>query len=587
MKIFSESRGGILRKKVTAVNVLVIISVGLALTFPVLLYGLPRFAVDSTYHATWYTYFAEQLRGGDQYPRWLIDMNEGFGSPVFFFYPPVPYYLTNLLYPFFPNDPHGWHHLGIYVSLSLIASGLCAYSWLRRMVDQNSATVAAIVYMAMPYHLAVVMYQRGAVGEFSSFVWMPLILYFVERIVNGYKTAVVGLAISYALLVATHLPTTLIFSVVPVLYAFFMADGHQRVKVLCITLGGMMLGVGIAAIYLLPAMLTQEFISMQVMRTGWYDYENHFLFTSLHKWKESEARTTLLSLITLTIVGLAGCAFVLTRYNSSAIVKRQGWFWLAVAAASVFMMTPLSKSIWEIFPALQRVQFPFRFGVLPAIATTGLVALGVFSLKRRFTNLMRAVVVVASMILISWLFGTAWAARSATPIAYQNADQINRIRTRDRLVEAGRDAPEYRPIWVRKVAERSQASIREQAGEPKGNLDKVKIVRGSGSASVNRWKARDIVLQVDTPSGAQVTISQFYYPFWTAQLDAEPHRLTVQPSEPDGLLSIWVPSGTHRVALRLERSALERIGQIISGVSAMITLALIAFFSIKRRKLIH
>ena len=41
-------------------------------------------------------YFARQLWQGELYPRWLMAMNGGFGSPTFFFYPPLPYYVSAL-----------------------------------------------------------------------------------------------------------------------------------------------------------------------------------------------------------------------------------------------------------------------------------------------------------------------------------------------------------------------------------------------------------------------------------------------------------------------------------------------------------
>src|SRR5215813_5426145 len=121
-------------------QILVIVVTGLMLTAPVLIYGIPFFSDDAvTHHAVWYVHFSEQLWAGDVYPRWLMGMNDGLGSPVFYFYPPVPFFVTSLLRPLFRNDSHGWYQLGLTASLALIASGLCAYLWLKEMVDRNSA----------------------------------------------------------------------------------------------------------------------------------------------------------------------------------------------------------------------------------------------------------------------------------------------------------------------------------------------------------------------------------------------------------------------------------------------------------------
>ncbi len=206
-----------------AVHLVAIAGVGIVLTLPVLILGVPFFSDDGVTHAMWYTHFSGQLWSGDFYPRWLMNMNSGLGSPVFFYYPPVPFFLTSLLRPLFANDSQGWHQVGVSCSIAIIASGFAAYLWLKDIGDHFSAMVAAVLYMAMPYHLGDV-YVRGSLSEIWAFVWMPLILFFTNRIVNGRRLAGVGLALSYALLVMTHLPTTLIFSIVPVTYSLFTAN---------------------------------------------------------------------------------------------------------------------------------------------------------------------------------------------------------------------------------------------------------------------------------------------------------------------------------------------------------------------------
>src|SRR5438552_6019800 len=129
--------------------IVVISAAGLVFTLPAVIAGIPFFSDDGvSHHALWYVQFSTQLWAGDLYPRWLMGMNEGLGSPVFYYYPPVPFYLTSLLKPFFPGDPHGWHQLGLSASLALIGSGLCAYRWLKDLTDRNSALLAAILYMA-------------------------------------------------------------------------------------------------------------------------------------------------------------------------------------------------------------------------------------------------------------------------------------------------------------------------------------------------------------------------------------------------------------------------------------------------------
>ena len=79
------------------------------------------------YHLKWSKHFVEQFWQGDVYPRWLINMNDGLGSPTFFFYAPIPYYFSSLFHPLFPNDTSGWFQLSLSTSLAMVASGITAF----------------------------------------------------------------------------------------------------------------------------------------------------------------------------------------------------------------------------------------------------------------------------------------------------------------------------------------------------------------------------------------------------------------------------------------------------------------------------
>src|SRR5882672_9647668 len=106
MEMLSSIKAGPASKVVDSrlFPIVVIPAAGLILTIPALVYGIPFFSDDGvSHHALWYIHFSTQLWAGDLYPRWLMGMNEGLGSPVFYYYPPVPFFLTSLFKPFFPG----------------------------------------------------------------------------------------------------------------------------------------------------------------------------------------------------------------------------------------------------------------------------------------------------------------------------------------------------------------------------------------------------------------------------------------------------------------------------------------------------
>jgi uncharacterized membrane protein len=568
--------------------ILVMAGAGLIFTLPAIIYGIPFFSDDGvSHHALWYIHFSTQLWAGDLYPRWLMGMNEGLGSPVFYYYPPVPFFLTSLLKPFFPDDSHGWHQLGLSASLALIASGLCAYLWLKDLTDRNSALLAAVQYMAMPYHLAADLYIRGSFAEYWAFVWMPLVLFFTHKVVNGNKLAVAGLAASYALLVMTHLPTTLIFSPIPVCYAFCRSDRGLRLKVTSKVLRGLALGIGLSAVFLWPAMTTQQLVFLDRMTTSYFSYKNWLLFSSFSLWQEEKLP---LLLLTVDLAAISLCAFVIARLSPHKLTKKLNAFWLLVAMASIFMMTDFSRPIWLILPIVQKIQFPWRFNAILSIATTALVASAIHCLSKSRSGSMRAIWMTVILLIVPWLPATGWAIWRAYPFHNSSQEEIN---YKNREIHQEREVPEYYPRWNTAMGEmdwetssyekdwdesmdRKFESLLQRVGQSGGSLSRFNIVEGTGQVRIDSWRPGQIDLHVEAPAGMKVNVSQFYYPNWTAHLRGEPSNLTVQPSLPDGLVSISIPRGSHDVVLEMKRSKAERSGQIISLMSLVITLSYVA-----------
>ena len=76
-----------------------ILAAAFLLALPVLIHGPMVQGHDTYEHLNFSRHFAEQFWAGEWYPRWLIGMNHGLGSPTLFVYPPLPSYVYTLLYP--------------------------------------------------------------------------------------------------------------------------------------------------------------------------------------------------------------------------------------------------------------------------------------------------------------------------------------------------------------------------------------------------------------------------------------------------------------------------------------------------------
>ena len=330
---------------------------------------------DIMYHLIYSHHFSKQFLQGDFYPRWLQDMNVGFGSPTFFFYGPIPYFFTSIFSLLPDYSSSSCNDLGIASFFALAASGLTAYCWLKEIVPKNYATLTSIIYMGLPFYLAVDLYRRFAFAEYWSFVWMPLVLFFTIKIVKNSKINIIGLAISLALLIMTHLPTFIIFFPVVIGYAFFVSNRKQW-KMTFIRLNlAIIIGVGLSAIYWLPAMTTQQSISMDAILTGMYDYKNNFLFTGPKvQYNEYKYYWNYLELLTIVSGGLAFTGWKISRKFSAATLRQEVDYWMVISLLSIFMMLPLSEFIWDTLLVIQKIQFPARFNTILTISITGILA---------------------------------------------------------------------------------------------------------------------------------------------------------------------------------------------------------------------
>jgi hypothetical protein len=562
---------------------LLVCASGLLLTAPLLLYGAPA-GGDAIFHTMWHANFSSQLLAGDLYPRWLLDMNGGLGSPVFFFYAPLPYYITALFKPLLPGGAYGLAHLGASLSLALVASGLTAYLWLKETTDEISAVPAAVVYMLAPYHLGVDVYTRVAFAEAWAFVWMPLTLYFVRRLMKttagAFPYALAGLALGYAALITTHLPTTLIFSLVPPCYALWACAPRQRIRALLLTAGGMSLGIGLACVYLVPALTTQESVSLGDLLPEFY-HQRWLQLTNFNR-RELDGRITLAVLTTAVV---AACAALLACRHSDDYgdalgdeshrhCKRERMFWIVVSLGCLLLMTPVSNFVWRLVKPLQSIQFPWRFNAVLCVAAAALVALAARTLQRGASRgaLNLALLSVAVALVVYWVFFTHSIVRRAQPEWRGDAPTLDADFVK-RYAQM-RDAPEYRPANAASTQAAAFDALMSRICRAGEQPAKVCTVAGEGEIVVERWTPGKIELRVATLGGVEFDVTQFHYPGWAAYLDGRRHPL--EPSRPDGLLRLNVPAGEHQIILRLRHTAAVDAGILVSAASVILLMLWIA-----------
>ncbi|WP_076072855.1 hypothetical protein [Sphingomonas montana] len=484
------------------------LAVALVVAIPVLVAG------TLTHDSFWIDYvwadrFHAALAQGTPYPRWLDGSFDGLGAPVFYFYAPIAFYVVA-----------GAMALGLQTFPALFAtfiafhmlSGVTMHRWLGG--HGRPALFGALLYMLLPYHL-VDFHRRGALAEFAAFAVLPLVAHGIARIGRGRGPA--ALAFAYAALAMTHLPTALLASVLLVPPLALHRDNRPRLPV---TAAALALGLGMAAIYLLPALTLQRFTNMSSLWAAVTLSPAAWNMADPGRWVSREAGLEFATLI--AAVAIPGLAV-------AALYWRRTRFWPAVALFACLVAGNLVPGFWSI-PFLAKVQFPWRALAIAEFAlATALAGVVADPHRRRILlwSLLPAVTLVTATILTPLFAGTA--GRAALD--------------RDRP-----EVPEYLP---------ANATIR------------------SSAAAVALARSRPDRVDRDGWS----TRRRFWFPDLVVRCDG-----IVVPSRPDPATGLVRHPAAGACILSRGQPAVVRTGMFLSLLALLLTLATIWMHPSQRRR---
>ena len=229
---------------------------------------------SSPQNLTWAAQFADLFRAGILYPRWLPASFEGLGSPTFYFYPPIAFWVDAVLSVVTLDALSVSYRLSLSSLILLWLSGVTMHAWLKaEAASPRAAVYGALAYVAAPYHL-LDHYYRGAYAEFAAYAVCRCWLWRSA----GRRTAASGTGAAGAELLGTadvasaDVAADLADDAADVRplsrLATGLGEGRRRVRG-ALRLAGAF-GLGLASIYLLPALTLQDWIPSDMFWGGYY-----------------------------------------------------------------------------------------------------------------------------------------------------------------------------------------------------------------------------------------------------------------------------------------------------------------------------
>lgn len=150
---------------------LIILVVAILMSIPLFWKNFNYYNDDGIQHIARGFLTSEALQKGESFTV-LSRLEKGFGYSWDLFYGPLSSFSIALIGNAFSNVVFGYKTI---LFLGMLLSGIAMYYFAKKITDdQNVGLLASILYMTMPYHLTD-MYIRGAVGEFLSFIFIPVV----------------------------------------------------------------------------------------------------------------------------------------------------------------------------------------------------------------------------------------------------------------------------------------------------------------------------------------------------------------------------------------------------------------------------
>jgi hypothetical protein len=507
---------------------------------------------DFDFHLLSWMEVARAWHSGVVYPHWVQDANFGAGEPRLIFYPPASWLLGALLGTVF-----GWHAAPVlFVLLALSAAGSSMYFLAREWTPPGAATFAACLYIANPYAMFVA-YERSALSELLAGVWLPLMVLFALRA----RSSVVPLGLSVAALWLTNSPAAVMASYMLALLALGMWIAERKPWPALRAMGGIVLGLGLAAFYIVPAAYEQRWVQIERAIGPEMRVEDSFLFTrTADAFHNHVLRTA--SWIFLAEFSLATMAAYLAWKRPAD--GRPRMVLSGLLPVFLLLQLPISDAIWQYAPHLKFLQFPWRWLLALSVVMCVLAAMALRPAARWLS---------VTLILALAIGGGVF--------FFQPCDDEDAVAPQVSAFQTGQGVEgtdEYTPTGAdNSLVQQHLPAVRilhapqdDTADSTNGDNPEWKAgAPGSIAATVmnKRWNAEHWIVTISTPASGYAVLRLMDYPAWRVSVDGRP--VSGRPTRADGLMAVSVTRGSHTIEVRWSATRDILAGRILSGLALL------------------
>jgi len=540
--------------------------------------GLPP-THDGEYHVVRFYQFDKTLRDGNWYPRWATDLNKGYGVPIFNYVYPLPNYVASF-----------FHFLGfsfidsfkLNMFFATILGTVFFYLWAKGFWGVWGGLVSSIFYTFSPYHF-VDIYIRGSVGEIWALAFFPAFLWSITKFIHEFPKSLlrqmpdgfwlrhlrggrftmffISSSVFLSLIIFSHNILALMFFFFAVVYiGFLIYKTKNRKYIILNTLYIILLGLGLSAIFWLPAILEKKYVTGLEI----FDASAHFPdlyellmpswgsgFSGENVGNQMSFQIGIANMIAVFISLLLAFIYKKKNKNRSVVLFFIFWFTLVF-----FLMLKISLPIWQTVPFMNYFQFPWRFLSLEILIASFLAG--------SITHFWKSKIFAIFLILLAFSLGIGY----AKPAHYLYRDD-NYYLSRSNFID-GTNSPGnvFNTVYFKGVTKREK--------------EKITFIKGKGSIETKEIKAKSYLFSLKVDSESKIQVNTAYFPGWSVFVDGAKTKIDITN---EGLFSFHLLKGDHEVKVRFVNTPIRNFAVLLFFISEVLLIILFikALFATIRR----
>lgn len=493
-----------------------------------------------------------------------------WGYSMTAFYPPIVTFIPYILGIVCGTFASG---LKLFAGLTTVLSGIFMYNFINEVTKKKGiALLSGILYMIFPYRFEDTI-NRYAIGEFTAFVFIPIVFQGMYNLLHGDKKKHYYITIGATGLLLTHTISTVftaMFCAIYLLINLKQLTDNDRLKKLGINT---IFTVLLTTLFWLPML---EFMSKEdytifnadLMKTSAKYVETK----TIEPWqflKNKEEKNPVSFIVGIPFISM----FFIGILVYEKIDKKYKRFYIISLIFGLFAMFMCTKYFpWKYMPDFFcTIQYPWRMLGFATFFLIPICAINVFNLinpikKEWIRNSLYLLLAIMLAIFTILELNDYKVANMDSDAKYEE-----KIR-KDPKINYFSINRDYLP----------EASLYQQSGYLKYRDNTTHVILGNAEITNEKKNALHMELELKNVSqGTELELPFFFYPGYTVKLQYDNKEVEIETTSSEyGFLKITIPENIKECNITVDYTAttLDKVSYIFSGISLILFVIYIGRF---------